>query len=238
MRPKSKDGVEDRLGREWRSRIRSQDGGSAADIVHAALTEAIVSRTLPPGWRLSEERLATLFGVSRTPIREALTRLTESSLAKRDERGTLRVDPITAEKILEVYAVRRVLDGLSAGLAARVGTPLVLVELRQVNRMLAEAAAAKDFAVVAKLNLDFHAAVARASRNVLLTQFVEQIHTWIRRIPTTTLSYGNRAEESVVEHGHLIDAIADRDAERAEQLARDHMAKAESIRIAMLVRGD
>jgi DNA-binding GntR family transcriptional regulator len=235
---KAKEGVEARLVREWRSRVRSQDGGSAADVVYAGLTDAIVSRRLPPGWRLSEERLATLFGVSRTPIREALTRLAQSSLAKRDDRGTLRIDPITAEKILEVYAVRQVLDGLSAHLAARVATPIALIELRQLNDMFADAVATRDHQLVAKRNLDFHAAMARAGRNELLTQFVDTIHTWIRRIPTTTLSYENRAEESILEHGRMLDAIAERDAERAERLAREHMAKAESIRIAMLVRGD
>lgn len=224
------------LRRRWRSRIRSQVDGSAADTVHSALSDAILGRELPPGWRLSEERLATLFGVSRTPVREALTRLAESGLARRDPRGTLRVDPITAEKILEVYAVRRVLDGLSAYLAARAVTPLVTVELEELNHVMEEAAAADDYQLMAERNLEFHSAIARASRNQLLLRFVTEIHNWVRRIPTTTLSYEDRARSSVDEHRALIAAIANRDAERAEELAREHMSKAESIRIAMLVR--
>lgn len=220
----------------WRAAVRAPDGGSTADAVYRTLSDAIVSGELPPGWRLSEEKLASHFGVSRTPVREALTRLAEANVAKRDERGSLRVDPITAEKILEVYAVRGVLDGLSTRLAAEAAGPLVLAELRELNDLMAQAAATDDFMEMARLNIDFHAAIARSTRNELLIQFVDSIHNWIRRIPSTTMAYKGRAKQTVSEHEAIIDAIAARNADLAEKLAREHMATAESIRVAMLVR--
>lgn len=223
--------------RTLRQRLQGTDTSSTAEAVFTALSSAIVSRELPPGWRLAEERLAAIFEVSRTPIREALTRLASSGLASRDDRGTLRVQMLTAEKILEVYSVRVALEGLAASLAAQVATSLVVVELEQVNDAYAAAAEHQDFHRMADLNLDFHATIARASRNELLVNFIGQIHTWIRRIPTTTLTFPGRVTTSIDEHRELIAAIGQRDPQRSEEVARKHMRQAEQIRVAMLARG-
>jgi DNA-binding GntR family transcriptional regulator len=207
----------------WQAAVRTQGNGSAADAVFRALNDAIVAGDLRPGSRLSEEKLASHFGVSRTPIREALTRLAETNIAKRDGRGTLRVEPVTAEKILEVYAVRGVLDGLAARLAAQTAGPLLFAELQEINDAMARAAAADDFTEMARHNIEFHSAIVRSTRNELLVQYVDNIHNWIRRIPSTVTEYKGRAEQTIIEHQGIVDAIAGRQPELAERLAREHM---------------
>ncbi len=195
-----------------------------------------MGRELPPGTRLGEERLASLFRLSRTPVREALTRLISSTVIGRDARGMLRVDAVTPERIFDVYAVRGALEALSCRLAAVAALPVGIVELEHINSQCAEAAAAGDFERMAERNVEFHAAVARASRNEMLVQFLEQIHNWVRRIPSTTLSEPGRAQVAVRQHAELISAIRERDPNRAEENARQHMRDAETIRLAMLSR--
>jgi DNA-binding GntR family transcriptional regulator len=213
----------------------STDARSIADAIGATLTSAIVERELPPGFRLREERLASLFNVSRTPIREALAGLASASLAGRDTRGSLRVGAITSEQILDVYAVRRCLEGLSAALAAEAATGRVVARLRELNRACERAAAAEDYAAFTHANNEFHKALAESTGNELLIRFVADLQNWVKRFPTTTLSYPGRQQTALAEHDRIVDAIEVRDAELAERLARDHMRVAEEIRLRMLL---
>jgi DNA-binding GntR family transcriptional regulator len=210
------------------------DTRSIADVIGVTLSSAIVDRALPPGWQLREERLASLFNVSRTPIREALAGLANANLARRDSRGSLRVGAITSEQILDVYAVRRRLEGLSAALAADAATPRAVERLRELNRACMRAAEAGDRAGMAHANNQFHTALAEISANELLIRFVQDVQNWVRRFPTTTLSYDGRPATAFAEHESIIDAIEARDAELAEKRAQDHMRVAEAIRMKML----
>jgi len=171
--------------------------------------------------------------VSRTPIREALAHLAESNLVRRDDRGTIRVQALTPDKLLEVYAVRFALEGLAARLAAQFSTPAVVVRLTELNRACWEAAKAANFVEMAERNLSFHAAIADAARNEMLSDFMARAHAWVRLIPTTTLSHPGRAGKAVAQH----EAIANRAPEEAEELAREHMREAEAIRITMVAGG-
>ena len=90
-----------------------------ADAVHATLREAIISGVLKPGDKLGEEYLASEFHVSRTPVREALTRLCAERLAVRMARRGLIVRSVSEREVLDFYAVRVALDGLAAKLAAK-----------------------------------------------------------------------------------------------------------------------
>jgi DNA-binding GntR family transcriptional regulator len=200
----------------------------------ATLSQAIVERELPPEWPLREERLAGLFGVSRTPIREALAGLANSGLARRDERGSLRVGSITPEQILDVYAVRKCLEGLSAALAAETATPRAITHLQHLQRACRHSYETGDVEGLAVANSDFHRALAQSSGNELLVRFVADVENWVKRFPTTTLSYPGRPETALQEHDDIIAAIAARDSVRAEQLARDHMGAAETLRMEML----
>lgn len=228
----------DLVARWEESAGESFDSRSLGEAIRSTLAGAIVDRALPPGFRLREERLAALFGVSRTPVREALAALANSNLARRDTRGSLRVGSITPEQILDVYVVRGRLEGLAAALAAETATSRTVTVLREINEACKRAAAAGDFDALAAANHELHTAIARSTGNELLIRFLDDVHNWVKRFPTTTLSYPGRPQSALAEHDQIIDAIERRDAERAEQLARDHMRAGEEIRIRMLAESD
>ena len=214
----------------WR---RYENEPVAADAIYLALREAILERLLPAGERLAELQLAALFNRSRTPVREAILRLESERLADRSGRRGFVVGGITQEEILEVYAVREVIDGLAARLAAQGCLPTDLDHLEWLNRRLRKAAEQRDLRLMVELNIEFHEAVARSSRNALLLQFMRQIHDWVRRFSETTFAYRGRATEALKEHEALVDALKRRDSDAAERIARAHMARATQVRIAM-----
>lgn len=229
------DEFESALLERWQAAATLDSADSTTDAVRATLRDAIVSRDLAAGVRLGEERLAILFGVSRTPVREALVGLVNSNLAVRDSRGFLRVGSVTSEQILEVYAIREVLEGFAAAAAAHVAAPPSILRLRELNAAGARSAERGNFKGMAEENLQFHAAVAATTGNRLLMRFVDEIHSWVSRIPSSTLSYPGRAAQAIAQHEAIIRAIEERDTQRAERLAREHMESAEALRIAMLV---
>lgn len=217
----------------WRAQPVS---GATSDMVYAVLHEAILSGMLSPGQRLAEVAFASLFNVSRTPVREALVRLEMTGLAHRVPRRGLVVGQITPQEIVEVYVVRETIDGLAAALAAQFATPGDIAHLASINGEFARAAERGDTSEMARLNLEFHTAIAAAARNSLLVQFLEHIHHLVRRFPGTTFQHRGRATVAIEEHEQLIAAIRAGDAERARRIASESMAKARQIRIAMLAR--
>ena len=221
----------DGLPELWR---RFRGHHNAAEAVHMTLREAILHGVLPAGQQLGEIRLASIFGRSRTPVREAILRLEAEGLATRTARSGLVVAQITREEILEVYAVREVLDGLSARLAAQGLLPNELDHIVWINERLRAAAEQGDGRAMTELNIEFHESVCRASRNSLLQEFMQRIHAWVRRFKSTTMSHGQRGLDAVAEHEALIDALRARNPEEAERIAREHMSRALQIRIAMM----
>jgi DNA-binding GntR family transcriptional regulator len=219
------------LAELWR---RYEGEPVAAEAIYATLREAILGGVLPAGERLAEPQLAALFNRSRTPVREAVLRLESERLAERSARRGFVVGGISREEILEVYAVREVIDGLAARLAAQACLPAQLDHLTWLNQRLRKAGEQRDHRLMVGLNLEFHEGIARASRNGLLLKFMGQIHDWVRRFRDTTLSYRGRSAEAVREHEALIDALARRDPDAAERIARAHLARATEIRVLML----
>jgi DNA-binding GntR family transcriptional regulator len=208
--------------------------GATSDMVHQVLHEAIVRSLLPAGQRLGEVQLASLFAVSRTPVREALLRLEAERLAERVPRRGLVVRGITPKEIVDLYVVRAAIDGLAASLAAESATPADLANLTMLSERFAQAAAADDVAGLAEINLQFHEAIAQTSQNALLIEFVLLIHRSVRRFPTTTFAHSGRAAEAAEAHQALVETIAAGDSVRARQIAEADMSKAREIRVAML----
>jgi DNA-binding GntR family transcriptional regulator len=213
---------------------KHRDHYNAAEAVYTTLREAILHGALPAGHLLGEIQLSEVFGRSRTPIREAILKLESERLAKRVSRRGLAVAQISREEILEVYAVRQMLDGFSARLAALAITPSEIERLGWLNERLRAAATAGDARAMIEVNIEFHELVCQASRNSLLLEFVKQIHEWVRRFPDTTMSEPGRGLEAVAEHEALLKALGERDPDTAERIARDHMGRARQLRVHML----
>jgi len=222
--------------REALSKAQNQPSSleSTADVVFRVIREAIVGNTLTTGVRLSEQGIADALNVSRTPVREALLRLVSAKLIDRDDRGRLRVHSLTRKRVLDLYDIRRVLEGLAARLAAKHCDDAAAFELAQRNRAFQQVAKTGEPDEAAEVNIEFHEAIAQAGRNDELLHLMRQIHEWVRMMPTTTLSYEGRLGDAHAEHVEITQAIIARDPDRAERLAQEHLNRSLSIRLSML----
>jgi DNA-binding GntR family transcriptional regulator len=219
---------------QLRALLATVDRGNMTDAVTEALREAILSGVLvAPAW-LREDDLAAALNVSRTPIREALRRLSDEGLTARvANRGTV-VTSVTIDEVLAVYAVRESLEGLAARTAA-LRRPVGLVDqLRAIFQRMEEALDA-DPGVMAELSFEFHAAIRDASGNAYLIRFLNHAEQVIRRFGRTTFAHPGRPDEALAEHLGLLEAIASGDAGLAEERATEHMRKAREIHVSELL---
>ena len=190
---------------------------------YTLILEAIDVGVFKPGDRLVESDLAERFGVSRTPIREALQRLETQSLLARDGRSLI-VSSLDHNQMAELYVVRTELEGLAARLAARHATAeevRVLGDMVRDDRKLV-----KDPSALARSNRRFHKQIHLASHNRYLVQQLDLVHRSMALMATTSIAVEGRGEDTLVEHQAIVDAIAARDEEGAYNALRDHISKA------------
>ena len=188
------------------------------------LRRRIVDGVYPPGSRLTEDRLAEDFGVSRNPVREALRVAVADGLVTLNPRRGATVAVPDPSSVADLFAVRAGLEPLAARLAAQRVTPADVAGLRDLLDEAARATDAGDLARVAQLNTDLHLAVVRLSGNRWLTSVVAPLYLhvqWIFRLGAEV-----RAPHSWREHIRLVDALEAGDPDRAEQAARAHVEAA------------
>lgn len=211
--------------------------GRTTDAVTDALREAILDGVLAPSTWLREDELAAAFGVSRTPVREALRRLADEGTAvKTAHHGTV-VAPLSLEDILALYVVRADLEGLAARLAAQRRPAGLVAALDRVGEDMASAASDRDVAQLARLNLLWHRTLREGAANTYLDRFLGQVEHAVRRLPSSTLGAPGRAEEALREHDAVTRAIEAGDADAAEAAALAHMHRAREIRLSVLLGG-
>ena len=187
------------------------------------ILEAIDNGLFKPGDRLVESDLAERFGVSRTPIREALQRLETQSLLARDGRSLI-VSTLDHNQMTELYAVRTELEGLAARLAARHAT---IEEVRVLGDLVvSDRDLLGDPSALSWANRRFHKQIHLASHNRYLIQQLDLVHRSMALMATTSLAVEGRSETALDEHQAIVDAIAQRDEERAFAALRDHISGA------------
>jgi DNA-binding GntR family transcriptional regulator len=205
--------------------------GSTTDAVTNALREAILNGTLAPSTWLREDELSRQLNVSRTPVREALRRLSDEQLTVREvHRGTV-VAPMSIDDVLAVYMVREMLEGLAAKMVARRSPAGAIAELNEIQHEMLAAADRNDTAALVRLNIDFHRVLRLASGNPYLDRFLVQVENAVRRFGASTFEQPGRTAVALQEHQAIIQAIADGDAELAEERAAEHMRRARETRI-------
>lgn len=194
------------------------------------LKKAILSGELVPGQQLIETALAEWCDVSRTPIREALTRLEHDGLVERTDRG-LAVRKRSPDEILDIYETRIALEATAARVAAERRTSHDLLMLGRIaDRM---EAVTDDVDAMVELNRQFHRAIWRATRNESLIDLLERLDLHLLRYPATTLSSPGRWPHGNQQHRLLLNAISDRDAVKAAQIATEHFSDARDIRLSL-----
>ncbi|MCB1405292.1 MAG: GntR family transcriptional regulator [Rhodobacteraceae bacterium] len=195
---------------------------------YSLILQAIDDGVYKPGDRLVESELAERFGVSRTPIREALQRLETQSLLTRDGRSLI-VASLDHNQLAELYTVRAELEGLAARLAAKHAT---VEEVRVLHDMVAQdRALIHDPRALSRANKRFHKQIHLASHNRFLIQQLDLVHRSMALLATTSLEAEGRGQAALEEHAAMVDAIARGDGEAADRALRDHISRAFETRL-------
>jgi DNA-binding GntR family transcriptional regulator len=191
------------------------------------LREAIVDGTILPGTRLRQEQLAADFGVSRTPVREALRSLATEGLVNLGS-NTADVISLSNEDAREYYELREFIDGLAARLAATRSTPSERARLAEIGRELMAETQPFHTGKWLTSHTAFHLGVMRASGNRRLNQFEIVVRISSQMLYPLLSSDENRMLASAREHLDILRAIECQDAEAAEYLAREHIRAAKT----------
>ena len=195
---------------------------------YGLILDAIDTGIYRPGDRLVESELAERFGVSRTPIREALQRLETQSMLTRDGRSLI-VASLDHNQLAELYVVRTELEGLAARLAARHATEEEVRVLRGLVEDDRRLVGKPD--ALARANRRFHKQIHLASHNRYLVQQLDLVHRSMALLASTSLAAEGRGETALAEHAAIVQAIAEGDGEAAYQALKTHISKAFETRL-------
>lgn len=191
--------------------------------VSKVIVEGLLSGRFRPGDRLVENDLAALLGVSRSPIREALTELGQSGVVEREPGRGCRIRQWSRTDLEELFAVRALLEGYAARLAAaRCGRE----EEKAFSRIIAameRAAARSDYARMIDLDLEFHFVLWRCAGNDLLLQVLESLSQQFRLFLTLNWKFHGGLEDVADNHRVIVEAIASRDPVRADTALHAHV---------------
>jgi DNA-binding GntR family transcriptional regulator len=204
------------------------------EAVFRSLRRALRSGIYRPGDRLREEEVAQRLKVSRTPVREALGRLAMQGLVEPSGGRGLIVRSLSIADVLELYAMRELLEGAAARLAAQHASRPEIDALTDLEAEFEKRSS--DAPEMARLNLLLHETVTRAARNRYLDAALQELQDGIALLGATTFSVAGRPGSAAKEHSEIIAAIAARDPDKAEQSARAHIREALRFRLKLLQR--
>lgn len=187
------------------------------------IEEQIATGARQPGSRLDEQELAAEFGVSRTPIREALIQLAAVGLVEmRPRRGAIVAD-IGPARLCEMFEVMAELEAMCARLAARRIDDAEQKELLKAHKACEAARDAQDPDEYYRLNEVFHQCIYTASHNGFLAEQADALHRRLRPYRRLQLRVRNRMQTSYSEHQAIVDAILAGDGDQAAETLRRHV---------------
>ena len=191
--------------------------------IRDSLEQRIVEGELGNGKRLDETELSGFYGVSRTPVREALQRLAESGLAEHlPRRGTFVRSP-SLSQLVEMFEVMAELECMAIRLAARRATTNDIDALEKDNETCRAAVAANDTKKYYEINARLHGRIYEMSGNSFLANEARRLHDRLRPFRRLQLRVRGRMEESMAEHDIILAALRDGNADRAMETMKKHI---------------
>ncbi len=200
--------------------------------VYEVLRGDILTGAFEAGSLLLETALASRYGLSRTPIREALVRLEYDGLIERVGRG-YRVRSGTADDVLEIYEARIALESAAATAAATRHSELDLARLQRLHDL---AAAERDPDQVRALNSEWHAVIWRAAGNTTIEHLLTRLTAQLRIYDRGTSETAGDLAETEREHAAILRALEEHDGETAGRLVAAHLGRARGMRLDRFVR--
>jgi DNA-binding GntR family transcriptional regulator len=172
--------------------------------------------------RLDERDLSQRFGVSRTPLREALAQLDQEGLVKIVARRGIFIVRKTKAEILDMITVWAALESMAARLATQHASDAELARLHTLVDQFSQDKVAAKMGEYSDANIKFHQAIIGLGKNRLITDLTDKLFFHVRTIRQRTIFEQDRAKRSVVDHSEIVGALEARDTERAERLVREH----------------
>lgn len=202
------------------------DGLRNNEFVFRQLKDQIITGVLAPGSRLIESNVAAQFGVSRTPVREALQRLVTEDLIDIDPMRGMVVHAPDAAEVEDVLVIRASLDGLAAALAAQKISESQLARLRLAVEATAEGAAIDRREQIVVANRRFHDIIYAAAGNARLERIAGELRDYVRRFSTPPSASPERVRHVLTEHRALLAALEAHDPDSAREASDRHLAAA------------
>lgn len=217
---------------EKKGHKEGRDKYSLRGRVYESIREDILNGRYPQNTELKEAAIGAELGVSRTPVREALRQLELEGLVNIIPNRGAYVNMITAKDVQDIYALRSMLEGLCARWATEYITEEQLDDLEE-TLCLSEYHTRKDnFEKLWELDSQFHEQLYRASNSRILNHILSDFHDYVKMVRKATIASSGRSVRSTEEHRAIFDAIRDKDADRAEELAKQHVKRTiESIQV-------
>ena len=198
------------------------------DKIYSSLKQAISAMNIYADdreHRLDERQLSEELGVSRTPVREALCRLEQEGFVRMIPRRGAFVVRKSKREIIEMVIVWAALESMAARLATQRASDADLARLRQLFATFEDTHPRARIDEYSEKNIDFHQTILALSQCQLLQITAENLFIHMRGIRARTIGEHNRADRSIIDHMHIIEALEQRDAEQAERLVRQHTLK-------------
>lgn len=191
-----------------------------ADQVYAVLRDRIVRGEIRPGAFIREQEVSAGLGVSRTPVREALGRLSSEGFAERIPHRGFRVPAESIDDLLELYPIVASLEVLAAEDSfSRMGAE-DLPKLREIQDAFRDAVQRDDPAAGIEANREFHHRLTAYTRNRKLLDLLDELRSQVVRLELWSFAHISQREESVTQHDEILDAIEARDLPRALERMR------------------
>jgi DNA-binding GntR family transcriptional regulator len=200
-------------------------GPSFKHQAYAALKDAIVSMDIyrdRSDVRLDERQLAQEFGISRTPVREAMAQLEREGFVRSVPRRGIYIVRKTKHEVIEMITAWAALESMAARLITGKASDDEIATLRNMFARFENGTLHAKLDEYSEVNIEFHQTIIRMSGNDVLIQLAENLFAHMRMIRMKTIGEQDRADRSIRDHLNIIQALEARDTERAEALVRDH----------------
>jgi DNA-binding GntR family transcriptional regulator len=204
---------------------RLEDTSTFADRAYAALKDVIVSLNIydqAGEVRLDERQLASDLGISRTPVREAMAQLEREGFVRSVPRRGVYVVRKKKQEVIELITAWAALESMAARLITQNADEPEIATLRSMFTKFENGTLHAKLDEYSEVNIEFHQAIIRMSRNQVLIDLAENLFTHMRMIRRKTIGEQDRVDRSIRDHLNIIEALEARDTARAEVLVRDH----------------
>jgi DNA-binding GntR family transcriptional regulator len=198
---------------------------SLRDQAYARLRQAIADADIYGSReeiRLDERELTEALGVSRTPVREAMSLLEQEGFLRTVPRRGIYIQRKTKKEIVDMIHMWAALESMAARLATQRASDVDIASLRRMFDDFRDATPAEHIDEYSEANIAFHHAIVELSQSQILMDTMKNLFAHVRAIRRVTISQSDRASRSIVDHMRIIEALEQRDTERVESLVRQH----------------